>query len=80
MTSQTKLAATLRRMRVGAAIEMSNPNSERDDRGMMRVERRAVGYYGDNGTFDWKAPDPEQAAAKLARWGYTAGPSWMGWA
>jgi hypothetical protein len=48
----------------------------------MRVERRAewgstatmvssIGFYGDNGEFDWTAESAEQANAKLAKWGYT---------
>lgn len=55
----------LQSMRPGRSIELDNNDGE-----TMRVERRAAGFYGDNGKFDWSADNAEQAAAKLTGWGY----------
>jgi hypothetical protein len=68
--TEAAIAALLADMRPGDAVQLDNVDPARDDEETMRVERHQVGYYGNNGKWDWEMDRLADAAVRLHRWGY----------
>jgi hypothetical protein len=69
-TEDMTMLTTLQTMKPGRSIELDNGDGKWS--GALYGDMvSSIGFYGDNGEFDWTAESAEQANAKLAKWGYT---------